>query len=77
MPHISPRPNCSAKRLYKSKEVSSGAGYAPDYLPNLGGFLSSRKFHVVVGRDRGPTRFFAEEEATARLDTAGKWTRVR
>lgn len=31
-------PECGSSNLYLSKEVSSGGGYAPNYLPGLSSF---------------------------------------
>lgn len=76
MSHMTPCPNCDGGNLYKSKKISSGGGHAPNYLPGLGRFLSTAGFHVVVCRDCGLSRFFAHEEATAKLGESDKWTRV-
>lgn len=77
MSHMTPCPNCGGRNLYKSKKkISSGGGYAPNYLPGLGMFLYTARFRVVVCRDCGLSRFFADEEATAKLGESGKWTRV-
>jgi len=70
---ISPCPNCSGTRLFESKEVSAGGGHAPNYLPGLGGIFTAEKFHVVLCRDCGLTRFFARPEALAKLSESGKW----
>lgn len=73
---VSPCGNCGGGNLY-STEVSSGGGHAPNYLPRLAPWWSSAKFDVVVCRDCGLTRFFADEEATGKLARAKSWTRVR
>jgi predicted nucleic-acid-binding Zn-ribbon protein len=62
--------------LYSSNEVSAGGGYAPNYLPGLGSFLSSAKFTVIACKDCGLTRFFASEEALGKLSDSGKWRKV-
>jgi len=56
--------------------MSSGGGYAPDYLPGLGRLGRDAKFTVVVCSDCGLTRFFAEPEATARLTNSTKWEKT-
>ncbi len=76
MENLVPCPNCGGRTLYRGPATSSGGGYAPTYLPGLGRFLSSAKFVLVVCRDCGLTRFFAEPEARARLKESGKWTAV-
>ena len=73
---ISPCPNCGGKNLYLSRAVSAGGGYAPNYLPGLGGFFRSERFHVVLCRDCGLTRFFARREAMEKLADSGQWERV-
>lgn len=56
--------------------MSAGGGYAPNYLPGLGGIFISGKFDVVVCQDCGLTRFFAPMEACAKLQKSDKWERV-
>ena len=66
-------PECGRSNLYSSKEVSSGGGYAPNYLPGLGGFLASAKFTVVVCKDCGLSRFFASSAAREKLSDSNTW----
>jgi predicted nucleic-acid-binding Zn-ribbon protein len=73
MDNVAPCPNCESKNLYQGPETSAGGGHAPNYLPGLGKFLSSAKFVLVVCRDCGLTRFFAQPEARAKLGESGKW----
>ena len=74
---ISPCPNCRSTNLYRSsKQVSAGGGYAPNYLPGLGGMFASEKFDIVLCADCGLTRFFARPEATARVAASKKWVRA-
>lgn len=68
--------SCGGGNLFRSQEISAGGGYAPNYLPGLGGFFGAEKFTVVVCRDCGLTRFFARPQATAKLQEAKKWQRV-
>ena len=76
MAAISPCPNCGGKSLYRSKLVSAGGGHAPNFLPGLGSFFSAEKFHIVLCKDCGLTRFFARAQATAKLLQSSKWSRV-
>ena len=69
-------PNCRGGNLFRSQPISAGGGYAPNYLPGLGGFFGAEKFVVVVWRDCGLTRFFARPEARAKLSEAKKWKRI-
>lgn len=76
MPKSSICPECGNSNLYSSAGVSAGGGYAPNYLPGLGSFLSSAKFAVVACKDCGLTRFFASSEARAKLHQSDKWRKV-
>ena len=63
MDNVAPCPNCQGKTLYRSPEISSGGGHAPNYLPGLGRFVFSAKFvarrvprlrpHAVLRAARG------------------------
>jgi len=76
MPNSSSCPECSRTNVYSSGEVSSGGGYAPNYLPGLGGFLASAKFTVVVCKDCGLTRFFASKAARGKISESDKWRKI-
>jgi predicted nucleic-acid-binding Zn-ribbon protein len=73
---LSPCPNCGGRNLFRSQPVSSGGGYAPDYLPKLGSFWVAGKFNLIVCKDCGLTRFFADPKATEKLSESRKWERV-
>ncbi len=73
MEDVTPCPNCGGRTLYRSREVSSGGGYAPNYLPGLGGFCKTGRFTLVVCRDCGLTRFFASPPSRAKLKDSNKW----
>ncbi len=72
----SPCPECGGQNLYRSKAVSAGGGYAPNYLPGLGPFMRVERFHIVLCKDCGLARFFARPSATEKLPDSPKWTRV-
>jgi predicted nucleic-acid-binding Zn-ribbon protein len=76
MDNVTPCPECGSRTLYRGPATSSGGGHAPNYLPGLGPFLSSAKFVLVVCRDCGLTRFFAQPEARVKLKDAKKWKAV-
>jgi hypothetical protein len=59
--------------LYSGPPTSAGGGHAPNYLPGLGRFFSSAKFVLVVCRDCGLTRFYAQPDARAELAESSKW----
>jgi predicted nucleic-acid-binding Zn-ribbon protein len=73
---ISRCPNCGGGNLYRSKPVSAGGGHAPNYLPGLGRLFMSERFHLVLCKDCGLTRFFARREATEKVAESEKWERV-
>lgn len=76
MDHLVPCPGCGGRSLYQNRDVSSGGGHGTDLLPGLGGFVRSAKFVVVVCRDCGLTRFYAQLEAREKLRDSKKWTLV-
>jgi predicted nucleic-acid-binding Zn-ribbon protein len=76
MDQVAPCPNCGSKTLYRSREVSSGGGHGPELLPGLGRFVFPAKFAIVVCRDCGLLRFFAQAEARARLKDSNKWKAI-
>ena len=69
-------PNCNSTNLYKADRISSGGGYAPNYLPGLGRPFFRAKFDVVVCVDCGLTRFFAREEERLRITRSKHWERI-
>jgi len=76
MDHLVPCPGCGNRTLYQSENVGAGSSHGPDLLPGLGKFVSSAKFVVVVCRDCGLTRFYAQPEARAKLKDSKKWKLV-
>ena len=73
MSGVSPCPGCGGNTLYRGPATNSGGGHAPNFLPGLGTFLRVAKFTLVVCRDCGLTRFFAEPEARVKLKESSKW----
>jgi predicted nucleic-acid-binding Zn-ribbon protein len=76
MDHLVPCPGCGGTTLYQRKDVGSGSSHGPDFLPDLGKVFFSAKFAVVVCRDCGLTRFYAQPEARAKLKDSKKWRLV-
>ena len=68
-------PECEGTRIYSHGGISSGGGYAPNYLPGLGGFFSSSKFTVRVCADCGLTRFYADPDARSKIREHKDWRR--
>jgi len=65
-------PECGGQELF-STTTGSGGGYGPILLPGLGSFLRLAKFRVVVCAACGLARFYADEQARARLPQAKVW----
>jgi predicted nucleic-acid-binding Zn-ribbon protein len=77
MNDVPPCPDCGSRTLYRGPATSSGSGKAPDYLPGLGKhWYQSARFVLVVCRDCGLTRFYAEPEARKKLGESSKWKLV-
>ena len=75
--HYSPCPSCDGGNLFETvKDVSAGGGYAPNYLPGLGGLFVAEKFSVVICADCGLTRLFATRRAREKVRESAKWKRV-
>ena len=73
---IAPCPTCGSDDVYESQPISAGGGYAPNYLPDLGGFWMAAKFRLVLCRACGLTRFFASTEARNKVTDSNKWRRA-
>jgi len=69
-------PSCGSTDRYLTK-VSTGGGYAPNYLPQLSTkWWTTPRFDVVVCAKCGLTQFFAPPENRAKLPTSKGWTRL-
>ena len=76
MESLTPCPNCGGNTLYEGPATGSGGGEAPAYLAGLGRWFHTAQFVLVVCRDCGLTRFFAEKAARDRLKDSRKWKPV-
>jgi predicted nucleic-acid-binding Zn-ribbon protein len=77
MDSVIPCPGCGSRTLYRGPATGAGSGHAPDYLAGLGKhWFQPAEFVVVVCRDCGLTRFYAEPEARKKLGEAKKWKPV-
>jgi hypothetical protein len=75
MDRIGPCPNCGSQSVYRNKKGISGGGYAANYLPGLGGFLTFAKLYPAICEDCGLTRFFVDEGARSKLLSSPQWER--
>lgn len=76
MDQTTPCPHCGGTTLYRSQEVGAGGSHGPDFLPGLGRFLFPARLVLVVCRDCGLLRFFAQPEARKKLRDAKKWKAI-
>ena len=68
-------PECGAESLYRTTTPANGS-HGPVLLPGLGGFLRFAKFNLVACAECGLTRFYADDEARAKLPKASQWVRI-
>jgi predicted nucleic-acid-binding Zn-ribbon protein len=67
---------CKSSELFTT-QASSGGGYAPNYLPQLGTkWFATPNFDVVVCAKCGLTQFFTPAENRAKLSTSSKWRKL-
>ena len=66
-------PECESTHLYVHGDISARGGYGPDLLPGASGVFASAKMRSVVCRDCGLVRFYASDEALARITPANGW----
>jgi len=67
---------CKSSEMFTTS-VSSGGGYAPNYLPQLSTkWWISPKFEVVVCANCGLTQFFTPAENRAKLSTSSQWRKL-
>jgi predicted nucleic-acid-binding Zn-ribbon protein len=75
MTNAKPCPECGQKNLYLAT-TNAGGGHGPILLPGVNGIFTFAKFQVVVCADCGLTRFFADDQARAKVPTCNKWSRI-
>ena len=69
-------PECRGDNLYTHGGISARGGYGPDLLPGASGVFASAKMRSVVCRDCGLVRFYASDEALARITPANGWRKL-
>ena len=77
MARVIPRdcPECGSTDL-RVTVTESGTRPGPQLLPGLGTWLAYAPLTVVVCRECGSVRFFAQPSTLERLDKAKDWQRV-
>jgi len=70
-------PECRGDNLYTHGGISARGGYGPDLLPGASGIFASAKMRSVVCRDCGLVRFYAGNEALARITPENGWRKIR
>ncbi len=68
-------PECSGEDL-RVNVTLSGSGRLSGLLPGLGTWLTTAPLTVVVCRECGFVRFFAQPSALEKLDKVSDWQRV-
>ncbi len=69
-------PECKGTNLYAQSGINARGGYGPDLLPGAGSLFSSAKMRSVVCHDCGLVRFYASDEALARITPANGWRKL-
>jgi predicted RNA-binding Zn-ribbon protein involved in translation (DUF1610 family) len=73
MENLSPCPNCGNRALYRSQNVEATSTHGPNNLPGLGRFLHRARMSLVLCRDCGLVRIFADAEARAKVSESKNW----
>jgi predicted nucleic-acid-binding Zn-ribbon protein len=76
MDNTSPCPNCGGRELFRSEEVEATSVHGPNVLPWLGRLFHRARMSLVLCRDCGLVRFFADTEARAKVPESTKWKRL-
>ena len=69
-------PECDGTNLFARDGIAAKGGYGPDLLPGTSGLFTSAKMKAVVCRDCGFVRFYAAQDALAKVDTDHGWQRL-
>ncbi len=69
-------PECKGANLYAQSGISARGGQGPDLLPGASSTFTSAKMRSVVCRDCGLVRFYASDEALARITPANGWRKL-
>jgi hypothetical protein len=59
--------------LYRSEEVEATSTHGPNILPGLGRLFHRARMSLVLCRDCGFVRVFADAEARAKVSQSNKW----
>lgn len=69
-------PECDGTNLHVHGGIAAKGGYGPDLLPGTSGIFTSAKMKAVVCKDCGLVRFYASQEALARITSDRDWQRL-
>lgn len=69
-------PECDGTHLYVHGDISAKGGYGPDLLPGTSGIFISAKMKAVVCKDCGLIRYYASQEALAKVTNDHGWQRL-
>jgi predicted nucleic-acid-binding Zn-ribbon protein len=69
-------PECGSGELYVHGGILARGGYGPDLLPGTSKLLSPAQLKCVVCKSCGLVRYYAGQEALARVGTQTGWHRA-
>jgi predicted nucleic-acid-binding Zn-ribbon protein len=69
-------PECDGTNLFVRRDVGVKGPYGPNLLPGAGGFFFGPRVTVVVCKDCGYVRHFAEAETRAKIGSDSGWDRL-
>ena len=70
-------PECAGANLFVRREVGVYGGYGPNLLPGTRGVFFGPRVAVLVCKDCGFIRFFAEEKTLAKIGPQNGWEPLR
>ena len=70
-------PECGSQELYAHGNVSLRGGQGPNLLPELGSFLFGPSATVVLCRDCGLVRIYADEKERKKLLGGNMWRKLK
>jgi predicted nucleic-acid-binding Zn-ribbon protein len=73
MENLSPCPNCGSRSIYRSEEVEATSTHGPNILPWLGRLFHRARMSLLLCRDCGLVRVFADAEARTKVSQSEHW----
>ena len=73
MENLSPCPNCGSRALYRSESVEASSTHGPNILPWLGRLFHRARMSLILCKDCGSVRLFADEESRGKVAESKHW----